>query len=80
VKVFVPGELLANEARTPNSSIGIPDQAAVSGVVEQGLPKPKDHQRIKPAANRSQHEGGQDRAADFRKELIHNLSLKLKRV
>src|SRR5438093_9001392 len=40
VKVFVAGELLAKQARTPDGSIGIHDQAAVSLVSEQGLPNP----------------------------------------
>jgi len=40
VKVFIPGELLAQQARTLNCAFGIYDQAAVRLVMEQACPIP----------------------------------------
>jgi hypothetical protein len=72
MKVFVGGEPLREQLRTAHCAILIDNQTAIGFVVKEHLRDSKDDERIKSAANDCQDQGGEDYAANFRKECFHN--------
>src|SRR6476620_7408287 len=76
MKIFVGGEPLREQLRTAHGPILIDNQTAIGFVVKEHLRDSKDDERIKSAANDCQDQRGEDCAANFRKECLHNRLLK----
>src|SRR5438874_1376892 len=70
MKIFVGGEPLREQLRAVHCAILIDNQTAIGFVVKEHLRDSKDDERIKSAANDCQDQGGEDCAANFRKECL----------
>ena len=74
MKIFVGGESLREQLRTAHGPILIDNQTAIGFVAKERLRDSENDQRIKSAANDCQDQGGDDCAANFRKECFHKLN------
>ena len=63
----------AEQLRAAHGSVLIDDQTAVGFVAKERLRDSEDDERIKSAADDGQNQGGEDCAANFRKEFFHKL-------